>query len=167
MSPSGLKSNEECSLSGGLRTPAVLMPPSGLKPNSHFHDAPASVFSPEGETSLPMCVSHRTQAPPPPLFFPDAPASVFKPGGRNFPAGVRKPPDPGATTTPLLSRCASIGLQPGERNFPAGVHKPPVGANCLLLGSRQNRIDRDAHRFLADDVSIDPNKDPMITLAHR
>jgi hypothetical protein len=30
------------------------MPPSGLKPNSHFHDAPASVFSPEGETSLPI-----------------------------------------------------------------------------------------------------------------
>jgi hypothetical protein len=85
----------------GLRTPAVLMPPSGLKPNSHF---------------------------------PDALASVFKPGGRHFPAGVRK---------------------------------PPVEANWLLLASRQIRIDRDAHRFLADDVSIDPNKDPMITLAHR
>ena len=62
---------------------------------------------------------------------------------------------------------ASIGLQPGGRHFPAGVRKPPVEANWLLLASRQIRIDRDAHRFLADDVSIDPNKDPMITLAHR
>ena len=137
MSPSGLKSSEACSLSGGLRTPAVLMPPSGLKPNSHLPDAPASVFSAEGDTSLPVCVSHRTpgatttnsllyrcasiglqarratlpcpcaQATGPrlhhhPSSFPDAPASVFKPGGRHFPAGVREPPDPGATT-PLPS----------------------------------------------------------------
>ena len=50
----------------------------------------------------------------------------LQPGGRHFPAGVRKPPDPGATTTSLLSRCASIGLQPGGRHFPAGVRKPPV-----------------------------------------
>jgi len=50
------------SLSGGLRTPAVPMPPSGLKPNSHFPYALASVFSPEGDTSLPVCVSHWTQA---------------------------------------------------------------------------------------------------------
>jgi hypothetical protein len=28
-----------------------------------------------------VCVSHRTQAPPPPLFFPDAPASIFSPEG--------------------------------------------------------------------------------------
>jgi hypothetical protein len=34
----------------------------------------------------------------------------------------------------------------------------------LRLGCRQIRIDRDAHRFLADDVSIDPNPStPTIT----
>jgi hypothetical protein len=36
------------------------MPPSGLKPNSHLPDALASVLSPEGDTSLPVCVSHQT-----------------------------------------------------------------------------------------------------------
>jgi hypothetical protein len=80
---------------------------------------------------------------------------------------VRKPPDQGATTTPLLPDAPASVFKPRGRNFSAGVRKPPVEANWLLLGSRQIRIDRDAHRFLADDVSIDPNKDPMITLAHR
>jgi hypothetical protein len=91
----------------------------------------------------------------------------LQPGGRHFSAGVRKPPDQGATTTPLLPDAPASVFKPRGRNFSAGVRKPPVEANWLLLGSRQIRIDRDAHRFLADDVSIDPNKDPMITLAHR
>jgi hypothetical protein len=46
-----------------------------------FPDALASVFSPEGDTSLPVCISHRTRAQPHPLFFPDASASAFSPQG--------------------------------------------------------------------------------------
>jgi hypothetical protein len=81
VSPSGLKSSDAGSLSGGLRTPAIPMPPSGLKPISPFPMRQHRSSSPEGDTSLPVCVSHRTRAPPPTLFFPDAPASAFSPEG--------------------------------------------------------------------------------------
>jgi len=49
---------------------------------AHLCDAPASVFSPEGGISLPVCVSHRNQAPAPTAYAVcDAPASVFNPIG--------------------------------------------------------------------------------------
>jgi hypothetical protein len=76
-------------------------------------------------------------------------------------------PPSGLKTNSHLPDALASTFKPRGRNFSAGVRKPPVGANGLLLGSRQNRIDRDAHRFLADDISIDPDKYPMITLAHR
>jgi hypothetical protein len=77
--------------------------------------------SPEGDTSLPVCVSHRTRAPPPTLFFPDAPASVFKPGGRHFPAGVRKPPDAGLHTT-----TSSFPMRQHRSSSPEGDTSLPI-----------------------------------------
>jgi hypothetical protein len=79
-------------------------------------------FSPEGGTSLPVCVSHRTAVPP---------NTLKSPEGGTRTAGVRKPPDLGAHPTPLNAQRATYEVS-GKRLFPHAYRLKPLACFGLF-----------------------------------